>query len=751
MMRRLLAVVVRLGAGLGAMLAAASGGGVAVAAGADSAPAGEADLAELRGLVDEPIVSTASQSLETASAAPATSTSISAEELRRFGIRSLDEAINYLSLGMLTQNPLHSVEVGARGVLLTADFGSHVLLLVNGHTMNEQWAAAAYFERGAAIPFELIDHIEIILGPGSVLYGSNAMLGVINIITKHASAFAGYHLVVESELPVSGRLGLGFGHEFSIAGLPASITAALDYYRQDGPAFTFGPQTVGDDAVTMAPKKFNPAGIRAGVWGGVADRSYWTRVPAAYAQLTLGHFELDLRAASYTRGTPYINSINQFQGDFNDPDNHERDRWLSMDLKHHMPLSSAVELRSRLYADVYDYRQRLRSSATEDCEAGQTNGCLRETLGLSRWAGLEEQAIIDWRHDQSLVTLVGADGRIRYNGSQLDIQDVDTGSSSGSLGRVRRTEGALGVYLQQTIRPASRVDLNLGARFDGDQRFGTHLSPRVALAVHPWAEGTLKAIYSEAFRAPTIYEVTYLDPGSEIAAPGLNPEVVKSVEGVLTQRWRGDRFLLGAFRSWWRGLVVLTQLTPDEIAAAITRNQLLPGTTSATQYRNVSDISDVGANGSYEGTRLGGRLRFGANLTIAQGHRTEPGGASVDLTVTPKVFGNARVSMALPGQLPVVGLVMLFFGDRLADRANDGMFVPTPRAPAQIEMRLTLSGDVPAIARLSYRVSADLALADRNPYVVGPLQAATADHPSAELSPVDRFRVAVGLSYRFGK
>jgi outer membrane receptor protein involved in Fe transport len=175
----------------------------------DPALPAEEDFSELRGLVNEPILSTASQSLESASAAPATSTSISADDLRRFGIRSLDEAINYLALGMLTQNPLHAVDIGARGVLLTADFGNHVLLLVNGHAMNEQWDGTAYFERGAAIPFELIDHIEIILGPGSVLYGSNAMLGVINIITKRASEWSGYHLSVESELPVSARIGLG--------------------------------------------------------------------------------------------------------------------------------------------------------------------------------------------------------------------------------------------------------------------------------------------------------------------------------------------------------------------------------------------------------------------------------------------------------------------------------------------------------------------------------------------------------------
>ena len=83
-----------------------------------------------------------------AAPAPAVSTTISAEDLRRYGIRSLDEAINYLSLGMITENPLHSVDIGARGVLLTADFGNHVLLLIDGHVVNEQWDGTAYFERG---------------------------------------------------------------------------------------------------------------------------------------------------------------------------------------------------------------------------------------------------------------------------------------------------------------------------------------------------------------------------------------------------------------------------------------------------------------------------------------------------------------------------------------------------------------------------------------------------------------------------
>src|SRR5690242_9084822 len=100
---------------------------------------------------------------------------------------------------MVTQNPLHSVEVGARGVLLTADFGNHVLLLLNGQILNEQWDGTAYFERGAAIPWELIDHIEVILGPGSVLYGSNAMLGVINVVTRRAQDYGTFVATVDMD------------------------------------------------------------------------------------------------------------------------------------------------------------------------------------------------------------------------------------------------------------------------------------------------------------------------------------------------------------------------------------------------------------------------------------------------------------------------------------------------------------------------------------------------------------------------
>lgn len=146
-----------------------------------------ADNDDLEAALEQGLVTTASQMAETKASAPATSSVISAEDIHRHGIRSLNEALNYLALGMVTTSPAHGGEIGARGVLITVDYGNHVLLLIDGHAVNEPYGGAANFDRGLGVPIELVDHIEVILGPGAVLYGSNAMLGVVNVVTKRAT------------------------------------------------------------------------------------------------------------------------------------------------------------------------------------------------------------------------------------------------------------------------------------------------------------------------------------------------------------------------------------------------------------------------------------------------------------------------------------------------------------------------------------------------------------------------------------
>ena len=72
----------------------------------------------------------------------------------------------------------------ARVLLLSWAGGNHVLMLVNGHAINDEWGGWAPVDRELGVPIELIDHIEISLGPGSVLYGTSAMFGVVNVVTR---------------------------------------------------------------------------------------------------------------------------------------------------------------------------------------------------------------------------------------------------------------------------------------------------------------------------------------------------------------------------------------------------------------------------------------------------------------------------------------------------------------------------------------------------------------------------------------
>lgn len=729
------------------------------------------DSSDLNALLTESIVSTPSKNSETASTAPATSSVVTASDLKRWGIHSLDEAINYLALGMVTTNPLQALEIGARGVLLTADFGAHVLVLVDGHAINEPWNGTAYFDRGLGVPLEMIDHIEVVLGPGSVIYGSQAMLGVIQVVTKRARDSAGYRVLVEGglglptarsgdllgpsstgfgeRLGTSYRVGAGMGREFSLFGEQAELTLHLDYFRQDGPAFEFGPQPYGNDAVTGEPKSFGPGGT-PGVWGGVAYDSYYVEVPAGYLRLVWGDFTLGARGSIYTRATPYLDSkVNPF-GDFNDPENNESDRFANFTLEYARTVSQLLDFTVKSDVNFYRYHWLNRGSAAEDCFNGSSAGCTQElTVGGTK-LGAESELEFNWFPELRLSSLLGASVKGRFIDSNLDVTDRATGALAPPANDYQRNDYAAAIHAEQHVSPWRWLDVNAGLRFDYDQRAReSAVSPRSAVGVTPWEQGRLKLIYSQAFRAPSAYEIEYANPTYQIRPDALAAETVRSIEGSLEQRFGSQRVLLGAFRSWWRDMVLLTALSPADLAAAQATGQLDPGTTEAYQYRNLAKIANYGINAAFEGSLLSERLRYGVNLTHAVSEVDQGDGDPHDLTVGPSLFGNARASYDFGMPLPTLGLAVQYLGRRPADRAFDGGFSQTPYADPHVELRLTASGEAPFLPGLGYRLIGDYAFAREAPYVIGPNQYAVDDSTPYELAPVRRMQVFLELEYRF--
>src|SRR5712675_1973121 len=139
--------------------------------------------------LDVPKVYTASKIEQKTTKAPSSVTIVTADEIKKFGYRTLTDLLQSVP-GFNVSYDRNYAFLGARGVSL-GDFNSRMLLLVNGHRVNNNLTDGAYIETDFILDLDIIDRVEIIRGPGSVLYGNNAFFGVINVVTRQGKQVNG--------------------------------------------------------------------------------------------------------------------------------------------------------------------------------------------------------------------------------------------------------------------------------------------------------------------------------------------------------------------------------------------------------------------------------------------------------------------------------------------------------------------------------------------------------------------------------
>ena len=152
-----------------------------------AAVAQESDVRDLTNLTLEDLAKarlfTASRHLDDPRKAPAAVTVIDRDEIVRYGWRTLADLLASVT-GIYTAYDRTYSYVGVRGYLESGDYNARVLLLVDGHRLNENIYDSALIGTEFPLDLSLIDHVEIVRGPGSALYGTNAELAVINVITR---------------------------------------------------------------------------------------------------------------------------------------------------------------------------------------------------------------------------------------------------------------------------------------------------------------------------------------------------------------------------------------------------------------------------------------------------------------------------------------------------------------------------------------------------------------------------------------
>jgi outer membrane cobalamin receptor len=168
---------------------------------------------------------TASQEMETAAESPATTSVITAKQLKEWGVLSLHDVMSFLPGIVKNETYLGQTTQTFRGVT-PGIFNNKSLYLINGHPSYESLFGSTLLDY---IPIEIVERIEVVRSPASVLYGTNAVSGVINIITKQGT---------DSKNTVSVRAGSNSHKYGSIVHHSDQLSMAASVQRDNGYQFS---------------------------------------------------------------------------------------------------------------------------------------------------------------------------------------------------------------------------------------------------------------------------------------------------------------------------------------------------------------------------------------------------------------------------------------------------------------------------------------------------------------------------------
>lgn len=472
-------------------------------------PSGGADLTDLsiEELLNVEVQSVlgASRFLQKTTEAPASVTVVTSEEIARFGHRTLADVLRTVR-GLYVTNDRAYSYVGVRGFQRPADYNTRVLLLVDGHRLNDN----IYDQGGIGedLPFDLdiVERIEIIRGPSSSVYGSSAFLGVINVVTKAASQQAGVRVRADVGSLGLSRTGITMGHVFRTG---TQVTLAGNWTRQTGAARLFF------DAFDSPETN-----------GGVAEGLDATTQSNVFASLARGGFTIRGAFNSREKRLPTA----PWGTAFNDPRTRIDDDRAFLDAGWTGPIRPTLTVSVRTAYDSYAYLGVL----PFDLEGAAGETVLHRDLAQGQW--LTTEALMTWTGLRRHRLTVGIERRDHLQQLQryyvVEPRDI--------LGEVDPREHVTGLFMQDEIRLNDKVLLNVGLRRDATASSDRPTKPRAALVLTPGGASTLKFMYGEAFRAPNVYERLYASTEDK-PNPFLEPETIRTFETSFERQW-GPRY-----------------------------------------------------------------------------------------------------------------------------------------------------------------------------------------------------------------
>jgi iron complex outermembrane receptor protein len=184
-------------------------------------------LEEIKWLQAEAVITIATKHKTPISKAPGIATVITSKQIKQMGFRTLVDILKLVPGFYISMDETGEREIAVRGVL--DDASQKIKILIDGHSINDVWRGGATWNFDDLV-VENIKRIEVIRGPGSALYGQNAFLAVVNIITKDTEDIDGFQVTASGGSFSTQNYNLLFGREFG----DLKISGFLDYFDTEG-------------------------------------------------------------------------------------------------------------------------------------------------------------------------------------------------------------------------------------------------------------------------------------------------------------------------------------------------------------------------------------------------------------------------------------------------------------------------------------------------------------------------------------
>lgn len=454
------------------------------------------------------------------SRAPSVVSVITAEDIKATGATNITDVLQsvpgiYIRTNLFGFRP----QVTFRGAN-----NPHTLLMVNGVPMRDLVWSTGIFWRG--LTTSMVERIEIIRGPGSALFGSDASAGVINIITKTAGKIAQSEagIRVGSFNTQAGRVQHGSNwNDFDI-----NFTAEVSHTAGHNPFIATDGQTSRDKAfgtkVSYAPDYayygYDNEDFRLSI-----GKGNWRLLAEHLRQSNLG---IGLTGAAIldpvTRGT---SNRSDFGLLYNNPE-FAKDWGVNMEARYHdLNYTSGNGFQENppgfkdatgIYPDGFMNLMRSAQRGYTLEASGLYSGLKTHAIRLGGGYNSENLYFVE----QFINKGIGADGKPLLAGGPLaDVSDTPYAFAPEKIRQIRY------LFVQDVWTLSNDWELTAGARYDRYSDFGESLNPRIALVWQSTDRLVTKLMYGQAFRSPSYLELYALTAATKPNA-NLTPETSRT-------------------------------------------------------------------------------------------------------------------------------------------------------------------------------------------------------------------------------